>query len=155
MDRIKKLIRSEGFRELFIYAVVGVLTTLINYAVYFIVSRLGALIFGIAPEHPVLIAVANILSWIASVAFAFWANKKYVFRSQSWNRATLKKEIPGFVTARLLSLGLDIVIVELMVHALSINDLISKLVSNIIVIILNYFLSKFWVFRNKNEERKG
>lgn len=155
MDRIKKLIRSEGFRELFVYAVVGVLTTLINYAVYFIASRLGALMLGIAPDHPVLIAVANVLSWIATVAFAFWANKKYVFRSENWNRATLKKEIPGFVTARLLSLGMDIAIVELMVHALSISDLISKLVTNILVIIANYFLSKFWVFRKKNEKGKG
>lgn len=152
MNGIKRLIRSEGFRELFVYAVVGVLTTAINYIVYYIASRLGALICGIATEQPVLIAVANVLSWIASVAFAFWANKKYVFHSKNWDCATLKKEISGFVTARLFSLGLDIAVVELMVHALGVNDLISKLASNVIVIIMNYFLSKFWIFRRKDKE---
>ena len=153
MERIKKLIRSEAFRELFVYGVVGVLTTAVNYAVYFVVTRLAALIAGAAPDHAALIAVGNVLSWIASVAFAFWANKKYVFRSADWGKAALKKEIPGFVAARLFSLALDIAIVELMVHAMGVNDLIAKLVSNVVVIIVNYFLSKFWIFRKKGEKQ--
>ena len=153
MDRIKKLIKSEGFRELFVYGIVGVLTTVVNYVVYYAVTRLAALITGAAPEHAVLIAVGNVLSWIASVTFAFWANKKYVFRSPDWGKATLKKEIPGFVAARVFSLVLDIAIVELMVHAMGVSDLISKLVSNILVIVVNYFLSKFWIFRKKSEKQ--
>ncbi len=152
MDRIKKLIKSEGFRELLIYGIVGVLTTVVNYVVYFAVTRLAALAAGVSPEHAALIAVGNVLSWIASVAFAFWANKKYVFRSADWGKATLKKEIPGFVAARLFSLVLDIALMELMVHAMGIGDLIAKLVSNIVVIIVNYFLSKFWIFRKKGEK---
>ena len=152
MNRIKKLIKSEGFRELFVYGIVGVLTTVVNYVVYFAVTRLAALVAGVSPEHAALIAVGNVLSWIASVAFAFWANKKYVFRSADWGKATLKKEIPGFVAARVFSLVLDIIVVELMVHAMGISDLISKLVSNILVIIVNYFLSKFWIFRKKGEK---
>ena len=149
MDRIKKLIKSEAFRELFVYGVVGVLTTVVNYVVYFGVTRLAALVAGVTPEHAALIAAGNVLSWIASVAFAFWANKKYVFRSPDWGKATLKKEVPGFVAARLFSLVLDIALMELMVHAIGIGDLIAKLVSNVVVIIVNYFLSKFWIFRKK------
>ena len=152
MGRIKKLIKSEAFRELFVYGIVGVLTTVVNYVVYFAVTRLAALITGAAPEHAALIAVGNVLSWIASVAFAFWANKKYVFRSADWGKAALKKEIPGFVAARVFSLVLDIAAMELMVHALGMGDLVSKLVSNIMVIIVNYFLSKFWIFRKKDEK---
>ena len=153
MERIKKLIKSEGFRELFVYGVVGVLTTVVNYVVYFAVTRLAALIAGVVPEHAVLIAIGNVLSWIASVTFAFWANKKYVFRSDDWGKAALKKEIPGFVAARLFSLVLDIAVMELMVHVFGIGDLISKLVSNVIVIIVNYFLSKFWIFRKKGDKQ--
>lgn len=151
MKKIKELLRSDGLWELIVYGVAGVLTTVVNYGVYFCVSRLGALIGGVEPEHPILIAIANVISWIASVAFAFWANKKYVFRSASWDRATLKKEIPGFVTARLFSLGLDIAAVELLVHAMRVNDLIAKLISNVLVILVNYFLSKFWIFKKKSE----
>jgi len=153
MDRIKKLIKSEAFRELFVYGVVGVLTTVVNYVVYFGVTRLAALVAGVTPEHAALIAVGNVLSWIASVAFAFWANKKYVFRSPDWGKATLKKEVPGFVAARLFSLVLDIALMELMVHAIGIGDLIAKLVSNVVIIIVNYFLSKFWIFRKKGEKQ--
>lgn len=152
MNRIKQLIKSEAFRELFVYGVVGVLATVVNYVVYFAVTRLVALIAGVSPEHAALIAVGNVLSWIAAVSFGFWANKKYVFRSADWGKETLKKELSGFVAARVFSLVLDIVAVELMVHAMGINDLISKLVSNIMVIIVNYFLSKFWVFRKKGEK---
>lgn len=151
MERIKKLIKSEGFRELVVYGIVGVLTTVVNYLVYFGVTRIVALIAGIAPDHAGLILAANILSWVASVAFAFWANKKYVFRSEGWDKATLKKELPGFVAARLLSLGLDTAILEVMVLA-EIHDLIAKLVANVVVIIVNYFLSKFWIFRKKSEK---
>lgn len=150
MNRIKKLIKSEGFRELFVYGVVGVLTTVVNYAVYYGVTRLVALLAGIAPDHAALILVANILSWVASVAFAFWANKKYVFRSAGWDKATLKKEVPSFVLARLFSLGLDTAILELMVHA-GVHDLIAKLVANVVVIVANYFLSKFWIFSKKKK----
>ena len=152
MEKIKKLIKREAFRELVIYGVVGVLTTAVNYIAYFASTRIGAAVCGIAPDHAALIVVANIIAWIVAVIFAFWANKQFVFRSKDWGKATLKKEIPGFVAARLLSLGLDIAVVELMVHVMGINDLVSKLVSNILVIIVNYFLSKFVIFRKKTEK---
>jgi len=152
MGKIKKLIKSDAFRELFVYGVVGVLTTVVNYIVYFGATRIGALVGGVEPDHAALIVFANVIAWIVAVVFAFWANKKYVFRSADWGKATLKKEIPGFVVARLLSLGMDIAIVELMVHAMGINDLVSKLVSNIVVIIVNYFLSKFVIFKKKAEK---
>ena len=149
MEKIKKLIKSNAFRELFIYGVVGVLTTVVNYIAYFASTRIGAMICGVSPDHAALIVVANVIAWILAVIFAFWANKKYVFRSMDWGKNTLKKEIPGFVAARLLSLVMDIGIVELMVHGMGIDDLISKLVSNIVVIIVNYFLSKFLIFKKK------
>ena len=59
--------------------------------------------------------------------------------------------MPEFVTARLLSLGFDAAFVELAVHLAGMNDLLAKLIANVIVIILNYFASKFWIFRKRKD----
>ncbi len=143
--------RSERFRELFFYGVVGLVTTAVNWGIYTLVSRLSAALFAIPVENALLIAAATIIGWIASVAFAFWANKKFVFRSPGWDRETLRRELPEFVTARLLSLGFDAAFVELAVHLAGMNDLLAKLIANVIVIILNYFASKFWIFRKRKD----
>lgn len=150
MKRLIAFIRSERFRELFVYGVVGVLTTIINYAVYFIGTRGPAALLKIAPDHAALILAAKIVAWCTSVAFAFWANKRYVFRSSDWGKAALRREVPGFVSARVLSLGFDAAFVEITVHLMGMNDLVATLVANVIVIVLNYFASKFWIFRKKD-----
>ena len=143
------ILKNERFRELFVYGVVGVLTTAINYAVYAGGTRGMAKLLGVAPDHAALILIIKIIAWCASVAFAFWANKKYVFLSGDWSMPVLKKEIPGFVSARVLSLLFDAAFVEIAVHAFGMNDLIATLIANIIVIILNYFASKFLIFRKR------
>lgn len=150
MKRILELIRSPRFRELFVYGVVGLMTTAINYAVYAGGTRGMAAILHIAPDHGVLMLAVKIVAWCASVAFAFCANKKYVFFSRDWSMQTLRHELPSFVSARVLSLVFDAAFVELTVHLMGMNDLVATLVANIIVIILNYFASKFWIFRKKN-----
>ena len=151
MNRLKEFLRSDRFRELFVYCVAGVLTTAINYGAYAGITQGWAAITGGAADHPTLILIANILAWVLSVAFAFWANKKYVFRSPDWTREVLRREVPGFVTARLLSLGFDVLFVEATV-LLGLDHSIAKLLSNVIVVILNYFASKFWIFRRKNSK---
>lgn len=153
MMKLKAFLRSERFRELFFYGVVGVITTAINWGVYVAVSRGASLLTGVPVENALLIAVATVIGWAASVAFAFWANKKYVFKSPCWDRETLRRELPEFVTARLLSLGFDAAFVELAVRFAGMDDRIAKLIANIIVILLNYFASKFWIFR-KDKSRK-
>lgn len=148
MQKIKNIIKSDRFREIFVYGIVGVLTTVISYGTYFVVTRGFAAITGTAPDGAVLILVANIVSWIFSVAFAFWANKKYVFRSADWSRGVVRRELTGFVAARLFSLAFDAGFMELVVY-LGMNDLLAKLLSNVLVIVINYFLSKFMVFKKK------
>ena len=149
MKQLRALLRSDRFREIFIYGIVGVLTTVINYAVYFGASRGVAVLLGIAPTHAMIILIAKIIAWVAAVAFAYWANKVYVFRSTDWSRGTLAREIPGFVSARVLSLVIDAAIVELAVYLFDMNDLIATLISNVVVVVLNYFASKFWIFRKR------
>lgn len=154
MMKLKAFLRSERFRELFFYGVVGVITTAINWGVYVAVSRGASLLTGVPVENALLIAVATVIGWAASVVFAFWANKKYVFKSPCWDGETLRRELPEFVTARLLSLGFDAAFVELAVRFAGMDDRIAKLIANIIVILLNYFASKFWIFR-KDKSRKN
>ena len=149
MQQIRALLKNERFREIFVYGVVGILTTVINYVAYFAGSRGLAAILGIAPDHAAMILVAKIIAWVLAVAFAFWANKVYVFHSAGWNRATLRRELPGFVSARVLSLVFDAAFVELAVHLLGMNDMVATLISKIIVVVLNYFASKFWIFRKR------
>lgn len=148
MKALFRFLKGARFRELFVYGVVGVLTTAINYGVYAGGTRGAAALLGIAPDHGALILGAKIVAWCASVAFAFCANKKYVFCSADWSRATLRRELPGFVSARVLSLLFDAAFVEIAVHAFGMNDLIATLIANIIVIVLNYFASKFWIFKH-------
>ena len=149
MQQLRAFLRSERFREIFVYGVVGVLTTAINYGVYAGASRGAAALLGIAPDHAAMILAAKLVAWILAVAFAFWANKVYVFRSDDWSRHTLQRELPGFVSARVLSLVFDAAFVELTVHLLGMNDLVASLISNVIVVVLNYFASKFWIFRKR------
>lgn len=150
MKRLIEFLKSDFFRELFVYGVVGVLTTAVNWLGYALVSRCTAAILGISTQNTLLICFATAVGWTASVIFAFWANKKYVFRSLDWSKAVLKKEFPEFITARLLSLGFDAAFVALTVRLAGMNDLIAKLISNLIVIVLNYFASKFWIFKKKD-----
>ena len=149
MKQLLNFIRSPRFRELFVYGVVGILTTAINYAVYAGGTRGIAALLHIAPDHGILMLAVKIIAWCAAVAFAFWANKKYVFFSMDWSRATIRRELPGFVSARVLSLLFDAAFVEITVHLMGMNDLVSTLIANVIVIVLNYFASKFWIFRKK------
>lgn len=149
MKRILNLLKNPRMREIFIYGVVGVLTTAINYAVYAGGTRGYAALAGIEPDHGVLILVVKIIAWCASVAFAFWANKKYVFLSGDWSKTAIRRELPGFVSARVLSLVFDAAFVEITVHMLGMNDLIATLIANIIVIVLNYFASKFLIFKKR------
>lgn len=149
MQFLKKIWNNQRLRELFTYGVVGVFTTALNYAVYAGGTRGTAALLGIEPDHGLLILIVKIIAWCVSVAFAFWANKKYVFFSTDWTAATLRIELPGFISARVLSLVFDAAFVELTVHLMGMNDLIATLIANIIVIILNYFASKFLIFKKR------
>lgn len=149
MQKIRDFIKSDRFRELVIYLVVGVLTTVVNYAAYFAVTRVGRLIANVPADNWLLILIGKVIAWILAVAFAFWANKKYVFRSADWSREVIRHELPAFVTARILSLGIDMGFVELAVQVFHMNDLIATLIANVIVVIANYFASKLWIFKRK------
>ena len=99
------------------------------------------------PENSVQLQIANILSWIAGVAFAYATNRKFVFESTEKNKI---KEAGKFVMARVVTLAMDMLIMWLGVTILHFNDKIMKLISQVVIIVSNYVFSKIFVFRKEN-----
>lgn len=136
---MKKL--YEKYKELFDYLVVGVLTTVISMFVYYLCIWTFA-----NPNNAILLQVANILSWIVSVTFAYIMSRKYVFHSQDEN---IIQEVIKFFLSRGASLLLDMGIMFVLVTILKLDANITKLFSQAVVIVVNYILSKFMVFKKK------
>ena len=140
-EKLSKIIKRVCTKEVIMYLIFGVLTTVVSLVVYY------ALIFTILnPENAIQLQIANILSWVAGVAFAYVTNRKYVFESKEENKL---KELSKFVTSRLVTLFLDMFIMFVGVTWLKVNDKIVKLISQVLVIIGNYVFSKIFVFKKK------
>ena len=124
-------------RQILLYLVFGVLTTAVNVVAYYLFA------------HPLSlgVGVSTLLAWLASVIFAFVTNKLFVFEARKTGH--LLYELLTFFASRVLTGALDMAIMLLFVEVLCLNDLVIKIVSNIVVIILNFILSKIIVFRGK------
>lgn len=117
------------------YLFFGGLTTLINIGVFDWLN------------HSMNYQIANVLAWLASVIFAFVTNKLWVFNSKSMAWKTFLWETLTFFFFRLLSLVVDQLIMYVGISLLSGNPLIVKIIDNVIVVILNYFFSKWIIFK--------
>ena len=125
--------------ELVSYLFVGVATTVVNYVVYYLATRV--LSMGVM--------AGTWTAWVAAVAFGYVANKAFVFHTHCDGALALLREALGFFSMRLVSLGMETVLMYLTVTVLGLNDLVMKLVINIVVIILNYVFSKLFIFKKK------
>ena len=139
LERISYYIKK--YEGVLLYLIFGVLTTVINMEVYYILFA-GLLLPNL---------VSNAIAWLAAVAFAFITNKIWVFKSKSFEFSKLAVELSGFITARLFTGFLDTAIMFVGVDVLKRNWIIAKIVSSVVVVILNYIFSKLFVFR-KNKE---
>lgn len=152
---MKKLIKAFLNKETILYLVFGVLTT----AVSFVTLKLFDVALG-----KELYLVSNSLSWILSVAFAYVTNKLFVFESKSWKRDVLKKEIPSFLSARIASYFIEQGGLWLMMDVLLFKDKVfdfivirlsglmtAKLVVAVLVVIINYVLSKVLIFKSRGD----
>lgn len=125
------------YQSLISYAVFGVLTTVVNIVTYSICyNRMG-----------IGNTLSNVIAWILAVAFAYVTNKLWVFDSKSWKLQVLKREITAFVSCRLATGILDIVMMFVSVDLLGMHAMPMKILSNIIVIVLNYIFSKLVIFK--------
>lgn len=135
-DNVKKLIKKFLNREMIVYGIAGVMTTAVNMVTYYL------LCYGAVINH----LIANIIAWIIAVTFAYYVNAGWVFRDK---RSSIKDEsvkMMKFFLARLFSLGVEEGGLLLFVSLLHFNNMTVKAGLAVVVIILNYICSKFYVF---------
>lgn len=135
---MKELIKK--YESIISYGFFGICTTLINIISYYLFSH----IFKFS------VSKSTIIAWLVSILFAFVTNKIWVFKSKKWDNKTLIKEGTSFFVCRFLTGVLDLLIMIIFVNFMHLNDLIIKVLSNVLVIIINYIASKLIIFNNNN-----
>ena len=147
-ERIKALCIKH--REILVYLVVGVMTTIVAWGVKF----LWNIIFyaGTAHPLPVQTTILTIVEFVAGVAFAYPTNRKWVFRSTNPN---ILKEAAGFVASRLATLGIQMLLNLLLINVLNMNFYLATVLISVVVVISNYVFSKLLVFRKKSTEKSA
>lgn len=138
-------------KEIINYIIFGVLTTVVNFIVYWLFNRILGKNYYL---------VSNVIAWIAAVAFAYVTNKIWVFESKVTQPKALAKEIVEFFIARLFSLGVEeaglLILVDLMMFKnisfelftfTITGEILAKIVLAVVVVVLNYIFSKFIIFK--------
>ena len=131
------------YQEIINYLIIGVLTTFVSLATYYLLTYTI-----LNPDESLELQIANIISWIMFVTFAYFTNRKYVFFTK---KNISLKEATSFYLSRVSTLLIDMLLMYLFVTVLAFNDKVIKLIVQIIVIVLNYIFSKFFVF-NKDSK---
>lgn len=154
MTKIKDLLIK--YRELLLYLFFGVLTTIVNIITFWIFTK-------ILGEE--LYLVNNAIAWVVAVIFSFVTNKLFVFESKSWSSKTAGKEFLEFIGARIFTFFIEEGGMWLFVDFLNFGEktfkvltftitgqIVAKLAVGVIVIILNYFFSKFIIFKKSKNQ---
>ena len=172
IEKIKALCKK--YREVLLYLIFGVMTTVVSWSVYYAVLLGGRALFDIPAEeitsarYFALYTVAQIIQWICGVLFAFFTNRAWVFTDAD-KSVSLWKQLVPFAGGRVVTLGLDYAITlgltfglsalipawtaaPLLGKTVNLCELSSKLVAAFVVIVCNYFLSKLLVFKKKKEQ---
>ena len=123
------------------YLIVGVLTTVVSLGCYYLL-----VLTVLDPANALELQIANVLSWIAAVTFAYFTNRKFVFESTNKNQLG---EAGRFYASRVTTLLVDMFIMYLFVTKIGVNDKVAKVVVQVIITVLNYILSKFLVFSRR------
>ena len=145
MNKIIELYKK--YEEVINYLVMGVLATVVNLGVKY------ALLFTVLDaSNPTQLQIAVIISWIAACLFAYFTNRIIVFKSKS---KEILKEFMSFLSARILTLGMEMLIMFICVTLLGLNSdlwvVIWSIVAQIVVIVANYIFSKLFIFKNKEQ----
>lgn len=143
----------QKYRQLLLYVFFGALTTAVNLAVYY------PLKFSL-PDNRFGTVTANVAAWVAAVGFAFVTNKHYVFSDHRRRFRTVMTQLLSFASGRLLSLGAETVILLIGDAVLasagaeaadSFAGYVPKLIAQVVVLLMNFIISKFFVFRRKEK----
>ena len=136
---------KKKYNEIIRYLIVGALTTVVSLGVYYI-----CVLTVLDPHSALQLQVANILSWIAAVTFAYIMSRIFVFQSK---RKDWLQEAAAFYSSRMLTLFMDMAIMLVMVTLCGVNDKLAKLVVQVVVIVANYIFSKLFVFRVSKKDK--
>ena len=169
IEKIKKI--YEKYKEIILYLVFGVITTIVSLACCFITLKVGVLFEFLRDSDgeptELLDVIGSIVQWVSGVLVAFYTNKKWVFTDSEKGKSATLKQLITFSGARVGTLFLEIVInlgtialfdlagykpiaLNLIVFSLALTSrLWAKVVSSVVVVVSNYFISKFFVFTKK------
>ncbi len=171
METDRKSGRRLG-RQIAAYIFFGVLTTVVSFGVYYALMEAGHIVFVIGSgetgaAYMVVYTVAQLVSWVCAVLFAFFTNRAYVF-TDSDRSASIPRQLVSFAAGRLVTLGLDYVItlsgailLRMIspsltdVGGLNLADLGAKAAASVIVMVCNYFFSRIFVFRRSRDKDGG
>ena len=135
---IKKLLSLyKKYEEIINYIVVGGITTVISILSYFLIRTI------LKSDTSLNVQISTVFSWIVAVTFAYFANRIFVFKSNN----SKKIESVKFITSRIMSLLIEMLVMLILTAVLKINDKIAKILVQFIIVILNYLFSKIFVFK--------
>ncbi|MBP3596583.1 MAG: GtrA family protein [Clostridia bacterium] len=132
---------KEGMR----YLVFGGLTTIVNIIIFTLVHDL----FNLSTTF------SNVIAWIVAVIFAYITNKFFVFYTKAKDFKDLAREISSFFSARIFTLVIETIFLNIFIDNLGFNSIFMKVISNIIVIILNFVFSKIFIFKKENKQKEN
>lgn len=144
IQKIKRLLRT--YREQLLYLIFGGLTTVVDFSVSFLLYH-----FWLdATEAAVgMIHVADLIAWLAAVLFAYVTNRIWVFESKKTGASAIAKELICFAGGRVFTLLLQEAIIAVFVTALGLNKYLFRILVAVLVVILNYVISKLLVFKKE------
>lgn len=138
MQHILKLIYKFVNKETISYIIFGILTTLVDTISFYISNDISKINY----------IFSTVFAWFLAVTFAYITNKVWVFKSDNFEIHFLIKEFVSFIGARILSLVFTIVWMMITVEIFELNKFMSKVLANIFVVIINYFISKLYIFKS-------
>lgn len=138
-ETIQKIWKYLTSKEMILYIVFGVLTTVINLVIYFVLTEVMA----------VNVSLAYFIAWVVAVAFAFITNKKFVFASKTKKSKAVLYELGTFVGGRLLTLAIGEILITIFVNMLGQSNIVWKIITNVIEIVVNWLISKMITFKKK------
>ena len=146
-------------REVISYLFFGALTTVVSLITFWLPTKLFSLVGYPGVVHYLTHTVkdfsyieANVISWVCAVAFAFVTNKLFVFSSKSWEKKTVWRELLTFAGGRVATLLIDTALMFLFITLLGFHEMLAKIIVQVVVVILNYIISKLFVFRGEKKE---
>jgi len=147
--KLKELLNK--YKEIISYIFWGVMTTAVSFVTY----SLFTLLFTAFMDTTAAVSIANVLSWIFAVLFAFITNKLWVFNSKSFEKSVVLPELLKFLSSRIATGVIEMAGLPLLVYLglggalFGIDGLIAKIIINVVVIVLNYVFSKLLIFKKK------